>query len=641
MSDRAAGEASGESGTQQALSDVRGELQRLGYLDHRVERFLLQDALRPERPWQALWHLAVKVGLLIGVPSAVMVSLVLAAVNGHLELSPFDVLPLFLHLLVPLVLGPGLLFLALASLLVGLLRIWHVRRIEATSFGLAVSTAVLAVIAALAQGRDLLHALPRWQTSLLAVVVPLLAFALFKVVHGGLLTLAIRLTDLAPEQPFGHGRYWVGGMTLATFLVMLPVAFGVGRPEPETPAVLPVTSTGRVMIVGVDGVLPEEVDYLLERGELAHWSALAGPATSVSAGSGGGGGRVLHYVRPDVAPISFWATIATGLPSPLHGMDSIDTFRPAGLSLPLRRSGWFRAWWWLLGRLGLASYEPVLANDRRAWAFWELATRGGDPGLVVGWWGTYPVEPMPGTLVGHGSYQMIGPPEGDTPLPVVHPPSRVADLETLADEVRSADGAVSSAMERALVRALGEEAAERVLEKALRPDVFYRRAFVEGWSTGPRIGALYLPGLDIATHGFRLGSLVSADLVRWQLRQVDALLADPPADVDTVLVVLDPGRRGGPEGPASEGRALLWRRDGECAPAGADEPSVPVEPEVLTSLVLRSLGLPQSAELPEPPEVCRWPEPSMRVVTYGERERSSATVEGDEYLRSLQALGYL
>ncbi|MEO1366617.1 MAG: hypothetical protein AAFX50_05535, partial [Acidobacteriota bacterium] len=124
------GRPPGRSGIETGDS-VRSELRRLGYLDHQVERFLLQDALRRTPPWRAIGQLAFKVALLIGAPSSVLGALALGAGNGHLRHSPTDVLPLTLHLMVPAVLGLAAAFLVLAGLLALLVRVTHSRRIEA------------------------------------------------------------------------------------------------------------------------------------------------------------------------------------------------------------------------------------------------------------------------------------------------------------------------------------------------------------------------------------------------------------------------------------------------------------------------------------------------------------------------------
>ena len=50
------------------LERVRVQLRELGYLSHRVDRLLLQDALRPAEAWQATPRLAIRIGILAGLP---------------------------------------------------------------------------------------------------------------------------------------------------------------------------------------------------------------------------------------------------------------------------------------------------------------------------------------------------------------------------------------------------------------------------------------------------------------------------------------------------------------------------------------------------------------------------------------------
>src|SRR5215471_19177622 len=98
--------------TGEELEPVRSALRRLGYLDHGFERFLLQDALRAARPLQTLVQLTVKVAVLAGVMLAFGLALGLAAVNGSFA-TPLDLPVLFLHLAPPIMLGSGVVFLAL------------------------------------------------------------------------------------------------------------------------------------------------------------------------------------------------------------------------------------------------------------------------------------------------------------------------------------------------------------------------------------------------------------------------------------------------------------------------------------------------------------------------------------------------
>src|SRR5215213_3646687 len=75
----------------QDLDEVRSELRRLGYLNHGFGRFLLQDALRPQRPWPTLLRLTLKVGLLAGLLLALPLALGLVIANAAAEPNPLEV----------------------------------------------------------------------------------------------------------------------------------------------------------------------------------------------------------------------------------------------------------------------------------------------------------------------------------------------------------------------------------------------------------------------------------------------------------------------------------------------------------------------------------------------------------------------
>jgi hypothetical protein len=311
------------------------------------------------------------------------------------------------------------------------------------------------------------------------------------------------------------------------------------------------------------------------------------------------------------------------VPGPDHGVSSLDSFLPLGMKTPLARNGPLRAWWSRVEvPLGLAEYRPILANRRRAFTVWELASRGGDPSLAVNWWATYPAEPLPGLVVAHGAYQLLR----ERAAGAVAPPEAFGQVAALVESI------AGGGPEPRLRAALPPAAAATVLERALRPDRFYRQVFLQGLTAQPKAAALYLPGLDIAADGWRGGDVAFADLVRAELAASDQLLARALDGVGTVAVVLDPGRRR----QGGEGRVLLWRRQG-CSPGrGA------TTPEAVSSALLRALGLPQSRELPPPVAGCRWALPPVVVAAYGEPRREVPPgAESAEYLQSLRSLGYL
>src|SRR3954470_1534524 len=227
----------------QDLEGVRSELRRLGYLDHRFERFLLQDALRPRQPVRTLLLLTAKVGLLAGLALALVLALALAVANGNLTASPLDLIPLFLHLFLPISLATGLAFLALCGVIVLVIRLYHVRRIEALSLAMALAAGAGVLAFALRLGGEALAEGRLWEGAGPVLVTPPLIYLLGKLTYKGLLTLATRFTDAAPLGRL-FSRRWIGFAILAgAALLVLPSlvsAVSAGRRSPAAgPAGLP------------------------------------------------------------------------------------------------------------------------------------------------------------------------------------------------------------------------------------------------------------------------------------------------------------------------------------------------------------------------------------------------------------------
>jgi hypothetical protein len=640
-------------GGEAEVERARLELRRLGYLDHGLERFLLQDALRPRRPLRTMMLLTAKVGLLGGVVLAAALAVALAAANGSVASSPLDLPVLFLHLFPPVWAATSAAFLALASAVLLVLRVYPVRRIEA----LALATALVAGLAGLAlalwQARDLLARSGTAPRLALALGAAAAAYALVRLVYQGLLALAIRFTERAPAGGPAAWRWrrWASGGVLAGVLLLaVPVVLAARDVEPPPPPLLPVAPGERTLLVGLDGVLPEEIEYLLRHGDLP---AMAGLER-------GGGARLLRYARGAEPPAAFWTSVATGLAPPEHGVAALDSFLPLGVRTPLARSGFLRAYWARVEvPLRLAEYRPVLANRRSAFTLWELASRGGEPVLAVNWWATFPAPPVPGLVLAHDAYQLlrqkvpgaVSAPAADAAAALLREALAVAGAPTVDGNAGSGTGPVSatrpgsdsdsaSAAGPLLAAALPPAQAAAVAERSVRPDEFYRRVFASRLAlpaSPPRAAALYLPALDIAAAGWPGSDLAFADLMRAELAAADRLLARALAQPGwgSVAVVFDPGRRR----RGSGGRVLLWQRRG-CGAGSAD-----VTPEAIAAGLLRTLGLPQSAELPPPPPQCSWPEPPATVASYGRpllRPLPGAPGEAAaEYLRNLRSLGYL
>lgn len=585
---------------------------------------------------------------------AAVLALVLAAVNGNLAATPFDLVPLFLHLLVPAALGAGVAFLLLSSLLLAVLTFYPVRRIET----LSLVTAVLAgsAVAALLAAR--LLEMTEGSTGVAglvtaALVSALVVAAVVKVVHGALLALAMRWTRAVPERRAISRRSVAVALVVVAGLLLLPPLLAARQEPPPPPVSLPSAPGERVLLVGVDGVLGEELDYLLAAGRLPAARRLLD-----------NGGRLFSYPRPAGPPATFWATVATGHDAAEHGVSSLDSFRPLGVSTPLARSGPLRHYWSQVAvPLGLAEYRPVLSSRRDVFTLWELAAHGGAPVVAVDWWSTFPADPLPGLVVAHGGYQLLE--EGATGA--VAPEARRQEMAALARRVASAltsageagDGpgeAEGAGTGPTLPGALPEDARDFLASTVLAPDHFYRQAFLAGLAPDTRAAALYLPAPDIAAAGWRWAEVAFADLLAGELAAADHLVGSA-LDVQrpgAVVLVFDPGRRAagggarseGPDGSrtaGAEGRVLIWWA-GRCREnESAADTSLPIlDPRAVASALLRAMGLPQSAELPPPPAGCAWPEPATRLPTYGLRHQEAPSGPGaGEYLDSLRALGYL
>lgn len=593
------------------LEAVRSQLRELGYLSTRVDRLLLQDALRPAGRFGGVLRPALRVGLLGGTPLAVVTALAIALTNQLFERDALGFLPLVAHLVPPLVLLVVMVFLILAGIEAAVLVRATAARLERLAGAL---TAIGAVGAATASWL-FLRGSASPTTTLALVGLGLLAavagYAGLTLVRGGLLAIAVARTGRAPLARRQRSWVVVLGAGLAATLAVAPALLAV-RPEPHHGGdQLPSRPGAPVVLVGIDGVLPAEFDYLLARGDLP---AIAALGVSV--------GRYERGVEP---PAALWTTVAAGVSAAQHGIRAVDGFQPLGVRDPLVVPGPLRWWWQTVGSpLNLVAHRPSLSSRRHAAFLWEVVARGGAPVVAAGWWSTFPAEPLAGTVVAHGAWQLLG--------------NGVPGL-AWPDEVRQAlPGHWSVARELAANRARGvpEDHLSATIELALAPDLATVAVVEQAAAKGkPQAVAVYLAGPDLLAHeGLEIAApLAFGDLLRYELGLVDALVAALVEDGNAVAIVVDPGRRRG----AKEGR-VLWRGARSVCP-----PSLAVvEPGAVAAALGREAGLPASAEMPAPFAACTWPIEPATVPTWGRRTTApKSPAEEGEYLESLRALGYI
>lgn len=147
-----------------------------------------------------------------------------------------------------------------------------------------------------------------------------------------------------------------------SFLGLFALACSEERP-PAAPAPPAGAPRAPIVLVGVDGGEWDVVLPLVRQGRLP---VLAGLMQR------GAYGR-LETVEPTVSPL-IWTTIATGVPPEQHGIeDFVRTVDGA---------------------------DRLYTNaDRKAAAFWDALGAAGRTSFVVGWWMTFPVDPIRGVMV--------------------------------------------------------------------------------------------------------------------------------------------------------------------------------------------------------------------------------------------------
>jgi predicted AlkP superfamily pyrophosphatase or phosphodiesterase len=143
----------------------------------------------------------------------------------------------------------------------------------------------------------------------------------------------------------------------AAALALALIAAACARPAPPAPP--------RILLIGVDGLEWSVIAPLIRQGELPHLRSL------MERGAWG----EIETADPTLSPV-LWTTIATGKPPEQHGIRHFVEIDP-GSRQPR-----------LLSRL-----------DRRVRAFWNILSDAGQRVHVVGWFLTYPAEPIHGFMV--------------------------------------------------------------------------------------------------------------------------------------------------------------------------------------------------------------------------------------------------
>lgn len=589
---------------------VRDQLRSRGYLQGRVERFVLHDLVVEGGRRPGALRPAARAAL-IGAPLLGAV-LAAAAAAGNRPLIGFaDALWLWLYFGL---LAAGALFVLVvaATHLVALgSRRRRLRRPNAWRAALVVGLPTLAYLLVLWWQRGpgsapLVDGLFLLAANLCALLVAWLA---------GMVSLANNIGRTG-EVPDRRRR----PIALA-LIVLLPLSAGwwVARaalaegPRSLEPSAFEVDPGGaRLLVVAVDGLADADVTALAaEEPRLERWFA--------------GAARFPLQREGDREPAELWTTIATGLPPRRHGVQGAGGERLPGVATPLRsgRGGvpLAAALRWLLPSRTVA----ISGGVRPVRTLWEIVGLR-EPSLAIGWWASWPADQDPASS---GRAVVLS----DRVLPKLlagGEPNRESAPLPLMGRLAASFGEDEAALRAEFERAFGDFAeaeSERLAWESFLIDA-YRWQRLSQLGELPRLRAafVYLPGLDILRG--RGGEGLPAHR-RW----LAARLAELAAGEREVVLIADPGR--GPHG----GGAVIWGGAGPCTGS-------PLSPLDVAPLLLAASGYPPSREMPGgvPRDDCGVAVERGRVDSYGRRPVEAVPYDAEDeaaMVERLRSLGYL
>lgn len=279
------------------------------------------------------------------------------------------------------------------------------------------------------------------------------------------------------------------------------------RPAPVPVATDSVTPVRRVILVGVDGLGPAQVEDGMAAGSLASFARLA------KRGAAG----PLATLRPTEGP-PIWTTIVTGCLPRDHGIKSFSTYRLAGSSRPfelLPKGALVN----LLERARLVSTRPVTSVSRRRRALWDALNAFGISAGMVRLWGTYPTERVQGFMLSPYFHLLLDDPARAPGT--LFPPDLLNEARARAVRPTEVDPALLAEFVDEPTRPGPWR--RTLVDAALAPDLTYERAgAVLRAAYDPPFFATYVYGLDVVGHAFfrfarprRFGDVAPAEVRRF------------------------------------------------------------------------------------------------------------------------------
>lgn len=630
-----------------SVDELREQLRALGYLDARVDRFVLGAAARRGKPITLASAASVRIGVLAGALLGPAAAIGLRARSPGLVTSATDAIVLAGYLALLFGLAAGV-FAFISILTAG----QAVRGLTLTPAFAQRARRAAAIAGLLVTAACLAYLTLWWRTALSTAAsvgwgatAPAIAVAVaisLLLGHGVTVTVLAYLARVG-----GTARVPAPGLPLSSWKAMLPVgliAFAgamalllASSPEGsgDVPALTVVSTAQRVDVIAIDGVDLATVDRLRSAGRLPTFTRLLGQSVATLA------------PEADRDPAKVWTTIATGQPPERHGIRGLESRQIAGVEGQFRSES--RVWSALTAATDLVRLtRPAIASgeQRLIPAFWEVAARAGLRTCVVHWWATWPAPQDLGIVISDRAILRLeagGPLDGE-----IAPASLYQALEGTWPDRRA----------RATARAARATPLDASAEVAA---VFARAANLDATlidlASDPVLGpldlrVLYLPGLDIVQHSLfgavEAGAMAPASAAERlkALEQYYVFLDESLAQLTSgsdrlVMLVAEPGR-------VTQSAAGLLAVTG--ASASTQHPAAATDTAIAPT-VLYALGVPVARDLASSAVKDLFSatfvgaHPLRNVSTYGSRRMKSEPVKGHtldrEMIERMRSLGYI
>lgn len=631
------------------IDDLRARLRTLGYLDARVDRFVLGAAREDRPPWRVALGASARIGalaaallgpaaaaglrarlpeLITGVQDAALAAVYLGALFGIAAMS-------------------GAFLVVTVSGLQGRRRAadptFAARAIRtARLVGALVAVACLAYLTlwwrAAGTGQGFAPGgAPSLAADALALTVAVaVSLLLGHATTATMLAGVARYAASAELSPYRRRRSWTvtAAVALAAFAGAAVLLWTTAARSAESTSPvpgLPLAPTRlRIVTIAIDGVEPE---FLSSDATPTLASLVQGPHLRMEPAA-------------DADPVRVWTTVATGVSPERHGLQSLERRRVAGLegSVPPVAS---RA-----GELVAAATDvlrltrPAVATGRgrQVKTFWEVAAERGFRTVVINWWATWPAPDDGSALFSDRAVLRL---DRGGPLDAEIAPASAYDAvrqswpgmrARVAGQVKAVFGSVRRDLAAPLARAAELDGLQ--IELATHPIAAHADLLV-----------VYLPGPDIARHAL-LDAIAQRgaaelpprlDALRQYYRYLDEIVArvvaSAPPDA-VVMWITHPGRA------QSKSHGILAVTTKKSASGEGKAALVDVAPTILYGL-----GLPISRELAGRPHPALFGEafarrfPVQRVASYGPRQSRATARSGDaldeEAVERLRGLGYI